>query len=90
MCFGKYWSQMGPLCFAVTFIVGMLLFAMLPYLLEVVETRMREPNRVLKLGVLSGEGPQRLMRSVVRNGGKLWAFSIACTAGGRVLGDVHW
>jgi hypothetical protein len=75
---------------AVTFIVGMLLFALLPYLLEVIETRMTEPNRVVNLGVLSGDGAQRLIRKAVHHGGKLWVIAIACTAGGRVFGDVHW
>ena len=73
-----------------TYIVGILLFALLPYLLELLETRRREPNKVAKLGVLSSEGIQRLIRTVTQNGGKLWGFAIASTAGGRILGDVHW
>lgn len=75
---------------AVTYIVGILLFAMLPYVLELLETRRREPNKAAKLGVLNNEGVQKVVRTVTDNSGKLWGFAVASTAGGRILGDVHW
>lgn len=75
---------------AVTYIVGILLFALLPYLLELLETRKREPNKVVKLGVLNKEGIQKLIKRIVENGPQLWIFAIVSTAGGRILGDVHW
>ena len=73
-----------------TYIVGILLFALLPYLLELLETRQKEPHKVLKLGVLNNEAVQAVIRKVTQNGSKLWGVAIASTAGGRILGDVHW
>ena len=45
---------------------------------------------MVKLGVLNNEGIQKLIKTVVENGVKLWVFAIGSTAGGRILGDVHW
>ena len=68
----------------------MLLFAMLPWLLELVEARSKSVDKVSKLGVLKVQAVQKLVSRMVANGGKLWSGAVASTAVGRVLGDVHW
>lgn len=54
------------------------------------DARSRGPNAAARQGVLKSEALQRLARSAVESGGKLWMSAAVSTAAGRVLGDVHW
>lgn len=74
---------------AVAFIVGMVLFAFLPWILEIVNRRLKEKNEA-KLGILKSPVIQGIAKSALKNASYLWPFSIVATVSGRVCGDVHW
>ena len=83
-------SLRGAVLSAVTFIIGMVLFAFLPWILEIVDRRLKEKDTEAKLGVMKSPALQKLARSALKNATFLWPFSVITTASGRVLGDVHW
>lgn len=66
------------------------MFAFLPWILEIVDRRLKEKDTAAKLGVLKSPMLQEVAKSALRNASLLWPFAIITTISGRVIGDVHW